>query len=196
MDLTNLALAFGSSLTAGFRLYITVLTLGLMDRYEVVNLPERLEILSHPWVLGAASLLLVIEFFADKIPYIDNTWDTIHSFIRIPAGALLAAGAVGDVSQPLLWVAGLAGGFVTFTAHGAKASTRLAVNATPEPFSNWFLSLLEDGLSILILYLIANHPLIAIALTSVLLFSCGVILFLFFKFLKVVFRPGQAVGAS
>ena len=149
MDLTNLALAFGSSLTAGFRLYVTVLTLGLLNRYEILDLPQRLEVLSDPWVLGAASVLLIIEFFADKIPYIDNTWDAIHSFIRIPAGALLAAGAMGDVDEPLLWVAGLIGGVISLTAHGAKASTRLAVNATPEPFSNWFLSLLEeDGLSL------------------------------------------------
>ena len=95
MDLTNLALAFGSSLTAGFRLYVTVLTLGLLNRYEILDLPQRLEVLSDPWVLGAASVLLIIEFFADKIPYIDNTWDAIHSFIRIPAGALL---------QPAPWV--------------------------------------------------------------------------------------------
>ena len=170
---------------------MTVWALGLMDRFEVMNLPERLEILSHSWVLGTASVLLVIEFFADKIPYVDNTWDTIHSFIRVPAGALLAAGAVGDVGQPLLWITSLTGGFVSFTAHGAKASTRLAVNATPEPFSNWFLSLLEDGLSILVLCLIANHPVIAIALTLFLLFSCVFIVFLFYKFLKALFRPGQ-----
>ena len=99
MELTNIALAFGSSLTAGFKLYMTVWALGLMDRFEVVNLPERLEILSHPWVLGTASVLLVIEFFADKIPYVDNTWDTIHSFIRVPAGALLAADKAATLSD-------------------------------------------------------------------------------------------------
>ncbi len=192
MDLTNLALAFGSSLTAGFRLYVTVLTLGLLNRYEILDLPQRLEVLSHPWVLGAASVLLIIEFFADKIPYIDNTWDAIHSFIRVPAGALLAAGAVGDVDEPLLWVAGLIGGVISLTAHGAKASTRLAVNATPEPFSNWFLSLLEDGLSLAILYLVVTHPYIAIVLTLLLLFLCGFAIVLFYRFLKVLFRPRQA----
>ena len=196
MDLTNLALAFGSSLTAGFKLYITVLTLGLLNRYEILDLPERLEVLSHPWLLGAASVLLIVEFFADKIPYIDNTWDAIHSFIRIPAGALLAAGTIGDVDEPLLWVAGLAGGLVSFTAHGAKASTRLAVNATPEPFSNWFLSLLEDGLSLAVLYLVATHPYIAIGLTLLLLLFCGFAIFLFYRFLKALFTPPQAVATS
>ncbi len=191
MDPSNLALAFGSSLTAGFRLYITVLTLGLLNRYEILDLPERLEVLSHPWVLGAASGLLIIEFFADKIPYIDNTWDAIHSFIRIPAGALLAAGAVGDVDESLLWVAGLVGGVISFTSHGAKASTRLAVNATPEPFSNWFLSLFEDGLSLAVLYLVVTHPYIAIVLTLLLLLLCGFAIFLFYRFLKVLFRPRQ-----
>ena len=195
MDLTNLALAFGSSLTAGFRLYITVLTLGLLNRYEILDLPERLEVLSHPWVLGAASVLLIVEFFADKIPYIDNTWDAIHTFIRIPAGALLAAGAIGDVDEPLLWIAALAGGFVSFTAHGAKASTRLAVNATPEPFSNWFLSLLEDGLSLAVLYLVVTHPYIAIGLTLLLLFFCGFAIFLFYRFLKALFRSRQAAAS-
>ena len=192
MDLTNLALAFGSSLTAGFRLYVTVLTLGLLNRYEILDLTQRLEVLSHPWVMGAASVLLIIEFFADKIPYIDNTWDAIQSFIRVPAGALLAAGAVGDVSEPLLWVAGLVGGVISLTAHGAKASTRLAVNATPEPFSNSFLSLLEDGLSLAILYLVVAHPYIAIVLTLLLLFCCGFVIFLFYRFLKVLFQPRQA----
>ena len=194
MDLSHLALAFGSSLTAGFRLYITVLALGLLNRYEILNLPERLEVLSHPWVLGAASVLLVIEFFADKIPYIDNTWDAIQSFLRIPAGAFLAAGALGDVDTPLLWVVGLAGGVISLTAHGAKASTRLAVNATPEPFSNWFLSLLEDGLSLAVLYLVVTHPYIAILLTGGLLLLCGFTIFLFYRFLKALFRPRQVAA--
>ena len=192
MDLTNLALGFGSSLTAGFRLYVTVVTLGLLNRYEILDLPQRLEVLSHPWVLGAASVLLIIEFFADKIPYVDNTWDAIHSFIRIPAGALLAVGAVGDVNEPLLWVAGLVGGVISLTAHGAKASTRLAVNATPEPFSNWFLSLLEDGLALAVLYLVVTHPYIAIVLALLLLFFCGFAIVLFYRFLKVLFQPRQA----
>ncbi len=194
MDLTNLALAFGSSLTAGLRLYITVLTLGLLNRYEIMELPERLDVLSHPWVLGAASVLLIIEFFADKIPYVDNTWDAIQSFLRIPAGAFLAAGSIGEVDESLLWVAALAGGLVSLTAHGAKASTRLAVNATPEPFSNWFLSLLEDGLSLAVLYLVVTHPYIAIGFTFLLLFFCAFAIFLFYRFLKALFRPRPAAA--
>lgn len=194
MDLSHLALAFGGSLTAGLRLYLTTLSLGLMHRFEVLTLPENLQVLANPWVLGASAALLAVEFFADKIPLIDNAWDTVHAFLRVPAGAVLAASFVGDVNQPLVWVAALAGGFVSFTAHGAKASTRLAVNSSPEPFSNWFLSLAEDGISLLLLYLISSHPLLALILaTTLFLFFLGVLVLLY-KFVKALFRPGKAVG--
>ena len=101
---------------------------------------------------------------------------------------------MGDVDEPLLWVAGLIGGIISLTAHGAKASTRLAVNATPEPFSNWFLSLLEDGLSLAVLYLVVTHPYIAIVLTLLLLLFCGFAIFLFYRFLRALFRPRQAAA--
>ncbi|MEJ2082288.1 MAG: DUF4126 domain-containing protein [Acidobacteriota bacterium] len=106
MDVSQLALALGSSLAAGLNLYITIWTLGLAQRFEVLHLPADLQILANTWVLVTAGLLLVVEFFADKIPYLDNTWDAIHTFIRVPAGALLAAGALGQLSQQWIWVAG------------------------------------------------------------------------------------------
>src|SRR4030042_5363430 len=111
MDITSVALALGSSLTAGLNLYITVLTLGLMNRFEVLRLPDQLQVLSNPWVLGVAAVLLLIEFIADKVPYVDNIWDAVHTFIRVPAGPLLAAGAMGDVSPHLVWGPPLVGRF-------------------------------------------------------------------------------------
>ncbi|UCF37690.1 MAG: DUF4126 domain-containing protein [Acidobacteriota bacterium] len=193
MDISHLALALGSSLTAGLNLYITVLTLGLLDYFDVLDLPSGMQILSHPWVMIAAGILFVIEFIADKVPYVDNTWDAIHSFIRIPAGAILAVGAMSDLPPHLIWVAALVGGFVTFSAHGAKASTRLAVNSTPEPFSNWILSFLEDAISIGLLWLVTNHPYIAVGASTVLLIFFLCVIYLFYRFLKMLFSRQTSV---
>ncbi|MEJ2079281.1 MAG: DUF4126 domain-containing protein [Acidobacteriota bacterium] len=192
MDVSQLALALGSSLAAGLNLYITILTLGLAQRFEVLHLPADLQILANTWVLVTAGLLLVVEFFADKIPYLDNTWDAIHTFIRVPAGALLAAGALGQLSQQWIWVAALLGGFVSFSSHGAKASTRLAVNASPEPFSNWILSFGEDAVSLGVLWLASSHPYLAIGVVVVAVGVCLTILFVFFRFLKLLFRRRRA----
>ena len=184
MDIGQLALALGASLTAGLNLYVTILTLGLLNRYEILDLPADMEILSHLWVLITALILFLIEFVADKIPYLDNSWDVIQGFIRIPAGAILAAAALSDLPAHLTWVAALLGGFVSFSAHGAKASARLAVNATPEPISNWVLSLLEDLLSLGILWLATNHPYVAFLISIVLLVCFVAVILLFFKFFK------------
>ena len=189
MDLSSIALALGSSLTAGLNLYITLLTLGLMNRFEVIRLPEQLQVLSNPWVIGISAALLLIEFIADKVPYVDNVWDAIHTFIRVPAGALLAAGAMGDVPDHIVWTAAIVGGFVSLTSHGAKASTRLAVNSTPEPFSNWFLSAAEDIVSLVVLWLIASHPYIALVAASCLLALFAFAVYLFYRFLRFLFRP-------
>ena len=188
MDVSSLALALGSSLTAGLNLYLTVLALGVLQRFEFLALPEGLQVLSHPWVMVAAGVLFAVEFLADKIPYIDNTWDAIHSFIRVPAGAILAGSAVADMPTHLVWVAALAGGFVSFTAHGAKASTRLAVNSTPEPFSNWFLSLAEDGLTLGVLWLVSEHPLLALGASTVLVILFTAVIYMFFKFFRMLYR--------
>jgi hypothetical protein len=190
MDITvgSVALALGSSLTAGLNLYITVLTLGLMNRFDVIHLPEQLQALSNPWVLGVAGLLLVVEFIADKVPYVDNVWDAVHTFVRVPAGALLAAGAMGDVPSHVAWIAAILGGFVTLTSHGAKASTRLAVNSTPEPFSNWFLSVAEDLVSLVVMWLLVGHPYVALGAAICLLALFAMAVYLFFRFLRFLFR--------
>ncbi len=188
MDSSQIALALGSSLTAGLNLYVTVLALGLMQRLQVLQLPPGLAPLADTWVLCAAALLLTMEFVADKVPYVDNVWDAVHTFIRVPAGALLAAGAVSHASPHLMWIAALAGGFVTLTAHSAKATTRLAVNSTPEPFTNWFLSLSEDGLSVAMIWLISKHPVIAIGIAVLLLAGFVSLIYLFYGFFRKFLR--------
>ncbi|GAB4122641.1 MAG: DUF4126 domain-containing protein [Acidobacteriota bacterium] len=188
MDITSLALALGSSLGAGLNLYLTVLALGLLDRFDVFQLPPELSVLSHPWVLIAAGVLFGVEFIADKIPYVDNAWDAVHGFIRVPAGALLAAGAVGDLPEHWLWTAGLLGGFVSLSAHGAKASARLAVNASPEPFSNWILSFAEDGISLGLVWLVTHHPWVALAVALAVLAVCLAVIFLFYRFFRLLLR--------
>ncbi len=188
MDISQLALALGASLSAGLNLYLTVFSLGLMQRLEWISLPDSMAIVANPWVMGTAAVLFLIEFAADKIPYIDNSWDAVHTFIRVPAGALLAASAFGDVPQQWLWIAALLGGFVSFTSHGAKATARLAVNASPEPFSNWFLSFVEDALSLTLLWLVSSHPYIAVTLAVLLLTLFASIIYLFYQFFRRLYR--------
>jgi hypothetical protein len=146
---STVALAAGSSWLSGLNAYAVVATLGLLERYQGWQLPGQLSILSNPWVIGVAIGMYVIEFIADKIPWLDTIWDAVHTFIRIPAGALLMAGALGQHVDPMWQVlAGLVGGSLALTSHGAKSATRASVNLLPEPFTNWSLSLFEDVLAI------------------------------------------------
>ena len=196
MDIAQLALALGASLTAGLNLYLTLLTLGLLHRYDWLTLPANLEILSHPAVMGTAAVLLVVEFVADKVPYIDNTWDFIHTFVRVPAGAVLAASVLTDISPELIWVAALVGGFVSFAAHGAKSTARMVVNTSPEPFSNWVLSAAEDALSLALLWLVSVYPTVALLLSVGLLGLCLAVIYLFYRFFRRIFRPNPATQPS
>lgn len=134
--IATLTLALGSAFTAGINLYATIAALGLAAAAGAIQLPQELQVLAHPAVIAVALALYVVEFFADKAPYVDSAWDAVHTFIRVPAGAILAARALGPVSPPLELVAALAGGSVALAAHATKASTRLAINASPEPISN------------------------------------------------------------
>src|SRR5260370_16825229 len=144
----TLGLALGAGFSSGLNLYATVATLGLLQRFGVLHLPHGLQVLSHPWVLGIAIALYVLEFFADKIPYFDTFWDAAHTFIRPPAASLLAFAAAGGASPEWRWGAALLAGGIALTAHGTKASARAAVNASPEPLSNCALSFAEDALSV------------------------------------------------
>jgi hypothetical protein len=183
-----LALAAALGWASGIRLYAVVLLTGLAGRFGFIDLPQGLAVLEHPGVLAAAGFMCFVEFFADKIPYVDTLWDTIHTVIRIPAGAALAAGALGAEGPAMGWVAAILGGSLAATSHVTKLTTRAAVNTSPEPFSNIGVSLLEDGFVVFMLWLSATHPLVfAIALLVSIAFAI-LLLALLFKFLRLVAR--------
>ena len=157
-SLSQLALAGGLAWASGIRLYVTILVVGLLARQGWLELPESLALVQHTWVLSAAAVMAIGEFLADKIPAFDSLWDALHTFIRIPAGALLAWGAMGDATPAAQLAAAIAGGLVTSGTHFAKSGSRAAINTSPEPFSNWSASLGEDGLVLGGLWLAIAHP--------------------------------------
>jgi hypothetical protein len=173
--LETLGFALGTSFASGLNVYATVAAAGLMQRLGVVHLPETLQVLAHPIVLGVALTLFVIEFIADKIPYVDSAWDAVHTFIRPPAAAVLSYSAFGNVPEEWKLGAALLAGSVALTSHGAKASTRAAANTSPEPVSNWTLSVLEDGLAVFLVWMASEHPLVT-AIIVVLLTILAVLL--------------------
>ncbi len=156
----TLALTLGAGWASGLNLYAAILVLGFLGATGRVNLPDGLQILTDPLVMLAAGVMYVIEFFADKIPGVDTAWDTLHTFVRIPAGAILAANAVGDVGMGAEIAAGLLGGSLAAVSHAAKAGTRVMINTSPEPFTNWAASVLEDLAVVGGLWTALNHPLI------------------------------------
>ncbi len=166
--LETLGFALGTSFASGLNLYATVAAAGLMQRFGVVHLPDTLQVLSHPIVLGVAITLFLVEFIADKIPYVDSAWDALHTFIRPPAAAILSYSAFGNVPEEYKIGAALLAGGVALTSHGAKASARAAANTSPEPVSNWALSILEDGLAVFLVWVAAEHPLLTAAIVVVL----------------------------
>ena len=182
--LQTLSLALGAGFSSGLNLYATVATLGLLQRFGVLRLPAPLQILSHPWVLGIALALYVIEFFADKIPYFDTIWDAIHTFIRPPAAALLAYAAAGGAAAEWRWGAALLAGGVALTSHGTKASARAAVNTSPEPFSNWALSFGEDLLAVWLTWLATAHPVATTILVVALVALSVFLLYHLFRFAR------------
>jgi Domain of unknown function (DUF4126) len=161
-----LSLAMGTAWTSGINLYATIAALGIAGRAQMIQLPPELDVLTHPAVIVLACLMYIIEFFADKVPYFDSAWDVVHTFIRVPAGAILAAAALGDMNPPLELAALLAGGTVALAAHGTKATLRLAVNTSPEPFTNWGASLTEDVAVLGGLWMIFNHPVLTLVLVA------------------------------
>lgn len=166
MDALTLALITGLGWTSGLRLYAVVFCLGLLQRYGGYSLPGELGMLAHPWVIAVSGLLFVTEFFADKIPAVDTLWDALHTFIRIPGGALLAAAAVAGGDPGLAWPAALLGGSAAAGAHFAKAGSRALINTSPEPFSNGIASLTEDTLALAALWLAFKQPLLFLALLA------------------------------
>jgi hypothetical protein len=182
--LQTLGLALGAGFSSGLNLYATVATLGLLQRYGVIHLPASMQVLSHPWVLGIALALYAIEFLADKIPYVDTVWDAVHTLIRPPAAALLAYSATVAAPPEWRWSAALLAGGVALTSHSTKASTRAAVNTSPEPFSNWLLSLGEDALAVWLTWMATVHPAATIVVVALLIALAGFLLFHLFRFLR------------
>jgi hypothetical protein len=184
----TLGLALGAGFSSGLNLYATVATLGLLQRLGVLHLPPALQILSHPWVLAIAIALYLLEFFADKIPYFDTFWDALHTFIRPPAAALLTFAAAGGAPPEWRWGAALLAGGVALTSHGTKASARAAVNTTPEPFSNWFLSFGEDVLAVWLTWMATTHPVATTVIVVALVALCAFLLYHLFRFARRAFQ--------
>lgn len=171
-----IALAGALGWASGVRLYLVVLLTGLAGFMGWIQLPPGLHLLAHPVVLGASGFMVFVEFFADKIPGLDSLWDVVHTVIRIPAGAALAAGVFGADSGVMALLAALAGGTLAATSHTAKATTRAAINTSPEPFSNVGASLVEDSIVPAGLWLAIAHPLVFVGvLILVLVFSIWLI---------------------
>jgi len=163
----TIALTMGVGWASGINLYAAILVLGVMGMTGHIVLPENLAILQDPLVVGAAGLMYAVEFFADKVPGVDSGWDAIHTLIRIPAGAALAAGAVGDVTPAVAIAAGLVGGTLAAGTHAAKAGTRVLINTSPEPFTNWTASLGEDLAVFAGLWAALNHPVVFLVLLAI-----------------------------
>jgi hypothetical protein len=186
--LSALGIVLGTGFSSGLNLYATVVTLGLLNRFGFIHLPPALQALAHPWILGIAAALFVIEFFADKIPYFDTVWDAIHTFIRPPAAAVLAYASIGEVSPEWRWAAALLAGSVALTSHATKASTRAAVNTSPEPFSNWILSLGEDLLAVWLTWMASAHPMATTIVVVALLVLSAFLIFHLFRFARRAFQ--------
>ncbi|MFT4242342.1 MAG: DUF4126 domain-containing protein [Acidovorax sp.] len=183
-----LALAAALGWASGFRLYAVVFLVGMMGVAGWIALPPGLAVLQNPAVLVASGCMLLVEFFADKVPWLDSAWDAVHAFIRVPAGAVLAAGVFGADNAAMAVVAGLLGGSLSATALATKMTTRAAANTSPEPFSNWGLSFFEDGLVVAVVWLATQHPVaFGIALVVMLIVS-ALLLVVLFKFLRAVLR--------
>ncbi|MCC7123540.1 MAG: DUF4126 domain-containing protein [Acidobacteria bacterium] len=172
--LVTLGRTLGFSLAAGVNLYATVALLGLAARFDWVTLPPQFETFNNPWIIGIAAVLYVVEFLADKIPWVDTLWDSVHTFVRPVGGALIAVASLGEASPTVAGLVALLGGTVAASSHLTKASTRVAANASPEPVSNWVLSLLEDIFVLGLGFITLQYPLAALAVCVVLL---GVLLF-------------------
>ncbi len=166
-----LAMGMGLAWASGVNLYATVAVLGVLGSTGNIDLPPELHALTNEGVIAVAAFMYIVEFFADKTPGLDSGWDAVHTFIRIPAGAIIAAQSVGHVSQEAQLIAFLLGGMVATTSHGVKSATRLAINTSPEPFTNWTASVGEDIAAVAALWMAFNHP-----------YVMGVFVALFFVF--------------
>jgi hypothetical protein len=183
-----LSAVLGVSFAAGLNTYATVLALGIFQRLGIVQFPAGIDVVGTWPVMVLAGTLFVVEFFADKVPVVDSLWDVVHTVVRPAAGALLACGIVGNVDPQWQVIAALTGGRIALTSHTAKASTRAAVNVSPEPFSNWALSISEDVLAISLVWFATTHPVIAIILALLLILIAGLLIWKLSRFAARIFR--------
>ncbi|HME08329.1 MAG TPA: DUF4126 domain-containing protein [Bryobacteraceae bacterium] len=194
--LSTLGFAMGSAWLSGINLYATVVTLGILQRLGLATLPGDLKVLENWWIIGVAGFLYAMEFIANKIPAVDSVWDAIHTFIRIPAGAVLAASAFGSFDPSVRMMALLLGGGVALASHGTKSAVRLAANTSPEPFSNIGLGVLEDLTSAGGSALMVFHPVVILVLVVICLVMA---IYLFRKIANAIrsrFRRGSAVPGA
>lgn len=184
----TVALTMGLAWASGINLYATLLTLGYLANTGNIDLPPDLQIVANPMVMMAAGLMYAIEFFADKVPGVDTGWDTLHTFVRIPAGAMLAAGAVGDLSPAVEIAAAIVGGGMAAGSHATKAGARVLINTSPEPFTNWAASIGEDIAVLGGVWACLNHPVLFLI---VLIFFIALMIWLLpriWRGIKKVFR--------
>lgn len=180
----------GVSWTSGINLYASVATLGLLSRFAGLQLPGELDVVTNWWVIGIASALYCVEFLADKVPWIDSTWDVIHTFIRVPAGAVLAATAFGEFDRSIQLIALLLGGGLALSSHGTKAATRAILNTSPEPVSNVVASVIEDIVAIGAMVVAVFVPVLLFIIVAVGLYISYLILPRIIRFLQ---RVGRSV---
>jgi hypothetical protein len=173
--LPALAVAAALAWGAGLRAYLVIFLVGLAGELGWFELPEHLRLLQHPLVLGASGFMTFVEFFADKLPWVDSVWDAVHSFIRIPAGAALAAAVFGDSGAAVALAAALLGGTLAAGVHFTKAGTRAAINTSPEPLSNWTASLTEDAMVPAGLWLAVVHPALFFVLLALFLVAAALL---------------------
>jgi len=187
--LPQIGLAAGAATASGLRLYGTVAALGLLHRLGALQLPAGLEVLSQLPIIILASALYVVEFVADKIPAVDTVWDAVHTFIRAPAAAVLGFAAFSNVQESWRIAAALLCGTIALSSHGIKASTRLAINASPEPFSNWAASFSEDLIVGVLMWLVVSHPVAALVVAGLVVVAAALLTTWILRMLRRLFSP-------
>ena len=186
MDLIGTLL--GISFASGLNLYATVLAMGILSRLGILHLPANLDVIASVPVMIVAAVLYGVEFLVDKVPFLDTFWDTLHTVLRPAAGAFLSYSMVGHVDPTLQVLAALLGGSVALTSHAAKASTRIVTHASPEPFSNWLLSVTEDGVAFVLVWLVGAHPLVGLIVVLLLVALAITIVWKISRVIRRVFR--------
>jgi len=189
---STLSLALGTAWTSGINLYATVTILGLLQKFGATKLPGGLDVLDNWWIIGVAGGLYLVEFVADKVPYVDSVWDVIHTFIRVPAGAVVAYAATNEMDSSVAVTATLLGGGLAFSSHGVKSALRVGANMSPEPVSNWVLSLAEDVIAFVGAVLAVFAPMI---IAGVLVVFVLFFIWFFPKVFRAVRRLFRAVAA-